>query len=140
MLPAVEALDVLLRLMKLLGPSLPHILDAFQGQAERAGLRAVADVIVSANTDEAKRLIVQLVEHAEIKTSEGFEKVVVGHHFGNDLWGMLETFKFVLEVQFSDFFSAALRSPLLEAIFSQNTTSGDSPRTSPTASTSSDPS
>lgn len=115
-LDALNGFELFLRIGKLVGPSLGDFLAAFKGRDDEAMLKALGSLMVGADVAETKALLVALVEKAEAKVpGGGYEKVVWGHHVGDDLATAMMVAAFVMGVNFRDFLSVAGRLGLIPA-------------------------
>lgn len=120
---AREQQRMLLRLGRLLGPAITAFTDAIasEGDRERGALSAVGGMLTNANPDEAEQLLVDICQMAQVNTAGmpagQYEPIIFDHHMdGLPLQTCWEVAGFVLEVNFRDFFDAAVSTPVGKAV------------------------
>jgi hypothetical protein len=117
---AIQALELQGRLLKVLGPALgrlPEVIKlasdkgADQTQANLAAVQIMMDVFSNVSSQEYSTLIKDIVELAQLQGPSGqFNQVDIDGVFTGDLGSIYPVVVFVLQEQFSDFFSGLLGS------------------------------
>jgi hypothetical protein len=115
---AIQALELQGRLVKVLGPAmgrLPEVIrlasdkNADQTLANVAALQITMDVFSNISSREYSELIRDIVELAKVQGPSGhFDQVDLDGVFTGDLGSLYPVVIFVLQEQFSDFFSGLL--------------------------------
>ncbi|MEJ8308607.1 phage tail assembly chaperone [Agrobacterium larrymoorei] len=114
-LPAVEAIQLYADILRILGPAasrLPAIILSLQAESEgqrymadAAALAALSDILSRATSEELTDLLSRIVRVAKIKRPSGsYEDTDIDGDFTGRLGKLPALVKYVLEVQFSDFF------------------------------------
>ena len=106
---ASEALKLMGKIVKLVGPGLTDLTDAFkkgENESDKAAIAAIQKIIGQMDWDDSVDLMIDLCERAEIKRSEGYQTVIFDNDFTDNKDEMLGLMWFVLEENFRDFFPA----------------------------------
>ena len=113
-LTAVEAIELYSDLLRFLGPAanrLPAIIVSLQAESEGqqmmadvAAFAAVSDILSRVESSEVSGLVARIISLAMIKRPSGYSKADLDGDFTGNLGKIVPVIKFVLEVQFSDFF------------------------------------
>jgi len=122
-LPAGEALELYAETLRIAGHGagrLPALLLGADGTSEASALKdlalllAMSDVLNGAGSVPIRDLVKRLVEVAMIQRPGGsYEQVDLDHDFTGQLGDIIPVVKFVLQEQFSDFFTASGASGIL---------------------------
>lgn len=114
-LPATEAVRLLARISKLLGPALGELEGAIRAgddtSRSTAGLRALSSMLEHADVDEVVNMVTDVVGCVSVKVNGRYEPCVLDHHFDGDLVSAFKVVGWVLEVNYRDFFGAFDRLP-----------------------------
>lgn len=135
-LPARAALNLQLRLAKVLGPAFARLAEIvkIEDEAERDArtLEALGSFLAATDADEVERLVVELSEKARVSVGTGgaYEPVIFDHHFSDDLLTAWQVAMFVVQVNFADFFGGVSRlAPTMISRLSPSARPAASPRT-----------
>jgi hypothetical protein len=118
-LPSTEALRLLTRLTKILGPALRYLdgaFDADEGRRDTATLAAIASIVETVEEATFNSLVVEAAEMAQVNWNGAYEDVIVDTHLRDDLLTVFKVAIFALEVQFKGFFDAGRASPVAQRI------------------------
>jgi hypothetical protein len=120
---AREQQRMLLRIGRIAGPAITAFTDALAGDGDRekGALNALGGMLTNANPDEAEQLLVDLCQMAQVNTGGmpvgQYDPVIFDHHMdGLALQTCWEVAGFVLEVNFRDFFDAAVSTNVGKAV------------------------
>lgn len=113
---------LLLRLGRILGPAITVFADSMASEdRERSAMSAIGGLLADANPEEAEQLLIDLCEMAQVNANGmpagQYDQVIFGHHMdGLPLLTCWEVAGYVLEVNFRDFFDAAVNTGLGKAV------------------------
>ncbi len=119
-LPASRAIELyadLARIATLASGRLPAIVASLAAKVEEGdpaaqiadmqALAALGDILQRNTSDDIRRLVERIVSSAEIRRPSGYDVVNLDDDFTGNLGGLLPLIRFVLEVNFADFFPAS---------------------------------
>ena len=123
-LPAGEAIELYADLMRVATQAtgrVPAILMALASRengapdamADVAALAGLGDILRSTSSSDIKSLINRIVTCASVKRPSGYAEVNLDEEFTGNLAAILPVAKFVLEVNYADFFTASVGGGLL---------------------------
>jgi hypothetical protein len=125
-LTAVNAIELYADILRFLGPAanrLPAIILSIQAESEGQGmmadvaaLAAVSDILSRASSQEVSGLLSRIVSIAQIKRPGGYDACDIDGDFTGNLGKIVPVVKFVLEVQFSDFFIGKRQSGIISLL------------------------
>ena len=105
---------------------LPAILLGLEGKAageigsgemaEAAALAAIGDILGKHSSGELRELLERVLKGAQIKRPSGYDVVNLDDDFSGRLNSIIPVARFVLEVNFSDFFGASAGSGILSRL------------------------
>ncbi len=118
-LEAKQALALLLRTVRIVGPGLAHLdrmLSTEEDERDAAALAAFGAITLATDEAELASFIVQTVEAAQMRVNGAYDDILFDIHLNGDLVLAFKVFAFVLETNFGGLFEAARTSPLMERI------------------------
>lgn len=110
-LPGDQALDLMLRLLQLLGEGdtlLEAVLTADEGESDKLAIVGLLKFAKNMNVPEVKGFILEMVGHCRIDGAEAIPGVM-------DLSEIIQTAQFALKTEFGGFFADGAGSVLLKA-------------------------
>lgn len=110
-LPGDQALDLMLRLLQLLGEGdtlLEAVLTADEGESDKLAIVGMLKFAKNMNVPEVKGFILEMVEHCMIDGAEAVPGMM-------DLTEILATAQFAIKTEFGGFFADGAGSVLLKA-------------------------
>lgn len=115
-LEATEALRLLLRTFRIIGPGVAHLdrmLSADEDERDAAAIMALSAIMLATDEAELAAFIIKTVETAQMRINGVYDDVLFDIHLGGDLVLAFKVFAFVLEVNFGGLFETARSSPLI---------------------------
>lgn len=120
---ASEAIELYADLMRVATQGtgrIPGILLALEEQegalAEAGALAAIGDILQKNTSAEIRQLIQRIATSAEVLRPSGYARIDFDEEFTGRLAASVAVVRFVLEVNFSDFFPASLGSGILGSL------------------------
>lgn len=125
---AIDALALYMDIMRILGPSasrLPSIIVALGSSeegadmmAEVATLAAISDILQRTATDTITDVLRRIIELTSVSVDGGknFAPTIMDVEFTGDLKSLVPVIKFVMEEQYSDFFTGSRPSGILSLL------------------------
>lgn len=110
-LPGDQALDLMLRLLQLLGEGdtlLEAVLTADEGESDKLAIVGLLKFAKNMNVPEVKGFILEMVGHCRIDGAEAIPGVM-------DLAEVIQTAQFAIKTEFGGFFADGAGSVLLKA-------------------------
>lgn len=114
-LPALQAHELLGRILKHIGITGAELVSQTGGRAVRAQAEGTLDEVALevlsaimrhmslADTAEMTSIMVDLLRMVQIREDNAWTELIPDHHFGTDLLGMYKVVAFALETQFGPF-------------------------------------
>lgn len=109
-LPGDQALDLMLRLLQLLGDGdtlLESVLAADDGESDKLAILGILKFAKNMNVPEVKSFILEMVGHCRVDGAEAVPGVM-------DLSELLQTARFAIQTEFGSFFADGAGSVLLK--------------------------
>lgn len=116
-LPAGEAIELLAELMRVVGPAvgrLPALIVSLNEEGPHASvmtdvaaLAALADILKETKPSALRELVARIASLAMVQRPSGYDKCILDLDFHDNLKGVIPVVRFILEVQFRDFFTGS---------------------------------
>lgn len=121
---AVALYTDIMRVGSLAAEKLPAIIVAFgnpdtqtgDAMADVAALAAIGDILRKTSTDVVMELLDRILGAAQIRQDSGTYLKCEVDHFSGDLGTMFPVVKFVLQVQYADFFTGSAGNGILNLL------------------------
>lgn len=118
-LEASQALRLLLRTFRVLGPGLAHLdrmMSADEDERDAAAVAAFGAITLATDEEPLAAFIISTVEAAQMRVNGAYDDILFDIHLNGDLVLAFKVLGFVLETNFGSLFDAARSSPLMERI------------------------